>query len=249
MEINNNISEEEFNSIEAYLEGTLSKEKHQEFEALLQSDPELQSKLNWVKEMQEGIETAVFREQLEHFHTQVIDEDSNIDIPKIKKRFNRNFGYSIAAALLIGLGVIWFLKPNSNQLVFNKYYTPDPGLPTVMGSEGAFNFYDGMVDYKRGAYQIAIAKWQKLLEQEQQNDTLQYFIGMAYMASEEDRRAIPYLDKVSNNNFSVFSKDAKYYKALYLIKMGEITTASEILTSLKEMPRAQEVLKEIQKND
>ena len=103
-----------------------------------------------------------------------------------------------------------------------------------------------MVDYKQENYQAAIEKWKPLLSEKPENDTLNYFLGVAYLAEKKDREAIDYLSEVSNNQSSMFLQESYYYLGLALLKSGEIEKAK---TNFKKSnnDESQAILKELNK--
>ncbi|MEO0573403.1 MAG: hypothetical protein AAF039_17000, partial [Bacteroidota bacterium] len=159
----------------------LSQEQQEEFERFLLNQMELEEETAFTKKLENS---ASLKKQFEQFKTlfQVIEEEA------LRKQMNKfhegveekgmakksNFSkYRIAAGvtILISAGIWFFNRPSENERLFQEYFTPDPGLPTVMGSDDNFEFYDAMVDYKQGNYSISIEKWEKLLEKKPENDT------------------------------------------------------------------------------
>jgi len=242
------INEEDFHLIEAYLDGELDDLKASEITRRLYEDTDFKDAFEEIKAMRIDLETAFMKKKLSEFHQDIEIESINSEIQPNKKKLSF-YILPVAAVLIISLGLFWLLKPNSNKQIFNQYYSPDPGLPTVMGEQSNFEFFDGMVNYKREEYSQALSKWIELLKENPQNDTLNYFIGMAYMASDKDANAVTFIDNVINNQESEFWEDAQYYKALYLLKIEDTDAAIDLLNGLTENPDAQALLKEIKKND
>ncbi|MEM9681259.1 MAG: hypothetical protein AAF901_13130, partial [Bacteroidota bacterium] len=102
--------------------------------------------------------------------------------------------------------------------------------PTVMSNGNhSYEFYDAMVNYKQGKYKLAIEKWEEQLNLKPQNDTLNYFIGMAYMAERKEALSIPFLSKVSKRSESTFKDETNYYLGLVYLKEGDIELAKKYL--------------------
>ena len=118
--------------------------------------------------------------------------------------------------------------------MFLEYFSPDPGLPTVMGNNDNYPFYEAMVDYKEGNYDVAIKKWRGLLVSKPNNDTLNYFLGVAHLANDDSKSAIPYLEKIDVSE-SFFGKDAKHYLGLAHLKSGDIEKAKALLEKDSEV--------------
>nr|WP_303626606.1 tetratricopeptide repeat protein [Ferruginibacter sp. HRS2-29] len=88
-----------------------------------------------------------------------------------------------------------------------------------------------MVDYKTGKYSAAIDSWKKLLPLNPGNDTLNYFIGSAYLANKDGASAIGYFNDVLKTGRTAFSSEALWYKGLALIRLGKKDEAIEAISS------------------
>ena len=237
------ISEEQQESFELFLSGKMSVEQQDSFKLSLNQDSQLQESFEEFKLLFIAIEEEGLRSKLEDFHTTIEEETPVRQLNASKKRFN----YSIAAsvAILIAIGGVWFFNRQSpNEKLFHKYYTQDPGLPTVMGSNDNFDFYEAMVDYKRGDYDVAIEKWKKLVETKPKNDTLNYFLGVSYLALENTPKALIYLETIAKNKNSVFMNEAQIYLGLAHIKSNQIQNAKAIFTKI-DTRKSREILSEI----
>lgn len=241
MEEKNNISQELLETIERYYNNSMNDDERLVFEKKLQNDSEFKNQVEDIKIMLLGIETQALKEQLDIFHQ---------DLPKAKKpKFKTSiFSHSslaIAATLVIALGVFWFLSGPSNEKLYAKYFKPDPGLPTTMSSSDDFDFYDAMVNYKHGDYEKAIEKWQVLHEKRADNDTINYFLGLAYMGNEHVSNAIPLLEKVVDTKKPFpFLNEAHYYLGLAYLKNNQTDLAKKSL-SLSHLESSKKLLSEL----
>ena len=120
---------------------------------------------------------------------------------------------------------------SENEKLFAKHFSPDPGLPTTMSTSLNYEFFDAMVNYKREEYDIAITKWERLLQDQSKNDTLNYFLGVSYLAKGDTQLADEFLQKIADHPESIFSRDAVHYRALALLKKGETEKAIQLLES------------------
>src|SRR5690606_41157213 len=129
--------------------------------------------------------------------------------------------FALAASFLILIGVSsWaiLISRNSSNIVFAENFKPDPGLPTPMGTSSNYEFYYGMVSYKRKEYGDAILRWESLYAANPENDTVVYFLGVANLANSNPRQATKYLEIDRKSTESVFFEDIQYYLALSLLK-------------------------------
>lgn len=202
----------------------MSPEELKAFETRLENDSDFKIQINDIITLLTGIETQSLKEQLDEFHK---DIPKQIPQKKSTKVYYLQFRKLVAAAvIIIALGSFWFFNQNPNEKLYSKYFTPDPGLPTTMSTTSNFDFYDAMVNYKQGDYKTAIEKWEALTTK---NDTLNYFLGVAYLAEKNEVNAISFLEQsIQNENFPLIS-DAYYYLGLAHLKEGNITLAKENL--------------------
>ena len=228
MKDNNNISQEFLETVERYYNDSLPTDERLDFEEKLQNDAVLKTQVEDLNMIFLGIESQSFKEQLDLFHD---------DIPKGKKpskvRYLHFIKTGIAAAIIIGIGLFWMNKNPSNDRIYAKYFTPDPGLPTTMSTTSNYTFFDGMVNYKQGEYKTAISKWTTLEQKSPNNDTLQYFLGVAYLADKNPAKAIPYLNKTVSNSKNLFFEDATFYLGLAYLKEDKTTEAKNVLEKSK----------------
>lgn len=227
MKTNSNISQEQLETIERYINGTMANEELKTFEKQLENDSEFKTQVEDIKTLLTGIETQSLKEQLDEFHNDIQKQPTQKNTTKVRYLQFRKL--VAAAAIVIALGSFWFFNQNSSERLYSKYFTPDPGLPTTMSTTSNFEFYDAMVNYKQGDYKTAIAKWEVLKIKTPNNDTLNYFLGVAHLANKNESNAISFLEKSIQNNDFLLVDDAYYYLGLAYLKDGNITLAKENL--------------------
>lgn len=247
MSLNENISEENLNTIDRYLNGQMNTDERVIFENELKNNPVLQASFEEIQELQKGIEHAILKQKLNDFHSEIpLEEKPVINIQKHSKS-NKTVWYSIAAILVVAIGILWvFSSGDANEKLYSKHFIPDPGLPTVMGTSQNYSFNEAMVDYKLGKYTTAIEKWEMLITQKPDNDTLNYFIGVAKMADGNSQDAISFLQKTLVNNQSVFKEETNFYLGLALLKEGNNEAAIEAFKK-SNLPEAQKILEDLEK--
>lgn len=245
MKLNHDISQEEFELIEAYLNNQLNSKDLEEFEQRLKNEDNFKIKVDDIKTILLGIETQVLKEQLNVFH-EVVNSEDTFHIKKEDEEERRIpwIYMAIAAMLIIALGSFWFLRTDSNENLYASYFTPDPGLPTTMSSQGNYEFYRAMVDYKQRNYNTAIASWQTQLLAKPENDTLNYFIGVAQMANKNEVVSIESLQKVTEASASTFKSEAYFYLGLAYLKTGDQAQAIQALKK-SSLPESAELLKKL----
>ncbi len=241
------IQQQELELIESFLGDKLSKEEKMTFEKSIKEDQLLAQKVADIKEILQGIEEGVLKNQLNSYHKEITpvsaSKSENLHVIKLQKKSNnRVLLYLIAASLVVAFGLFFILNESgSTEKLYATYFDPDPGLPTTMGSSDNYPFFDAMVNYKQGDYKKAISKWEVLEKKAPENDTINYFLGVAYLADNNEVKAIPYLNKTINSSNSVFADDAYYYLGLAYIKSNKIEQAKQAFKK-SSLKHSQEIL-------
>lgn len=244
MKDKSDISQELLEIIERYINGSMTSQELKDFNQLLELDNDFKVKVEDIKTMLLGIETQSLKEQLDEFH-EGIPKTVVLNINKKKFEFFNFNKIAVAAAIIIAIGSIWFFNTPQNEKLYAKYFTPDPGLPTVMGTSDNFEFYDAMVNYKHGDYDIAIEKWELLQVKKPDNDTINYFLGVAHLANKNINDAIPFLERSieAEDNF-IFLDHAYLYLGLAYLKEGNIELAKKHL-SLSNTDNSKELISKL----
>tara|TARA_R110000868_G_scaffold213832_1_gene463973 strand:+ start:3210 stop:3950 length:741 start_codon:yes stop_codon:yes gene_type:complete len=246
LENENNISQELLETIERYIKDTMSSEEKVAFETQLKENPQLRQQVDDTQLLISSIRKAALKERLNEVHEDLI---SNRSIPRQNPKVLRfNFRtVSIAASILILIGGFWFFnqRPN-NEKLFDRYFEPDRGLATVMSTTKNYEFDDAMVDYKAGKYDLAIKKWKKLLPLKPENDTLNYFLGVAHLANKKEAKAIQFLNKIIEIENGSFTDDSYYYLGLAQLKLNNIEAAKENLEK-SNSPKSKKIISELNK--
>lgn len=225
--------------IDNYLLGNLNNTELENFSEGLKTDPKFRKMLEEQKAIIRAVEEENLRKSLDDYHSEIVE------IPE--KKWLTPAWFALAASVLLLIGVsTWAIlyTGNSAQDVFAENFKPDPGLPTTMGTASQYEFYYGMVSYKRKEYAEAIARWEPLYAAQPNNDTLVYFLGVANLANGNARQAENYLSLASEETESVFYEDIQYYLALAYLKKNKIIEAEKTL-STRSSPAGIKLLKQI----
>lgn len=227
------ITPEELEAIERYLRGRMNDSDRADFEERMNKDEQFQKTVAYYAGLMEGIETASLKSRLDDYHAEVesVEKTTSSQPADSTKRYPF-VKYLVAASLLFVVGLTaWIIafQQNSQHQLFVAYFEPDPGLITPMSSTDQYEFYSGMIDYKRENYRQAIAKWEPLLKENSRSDTLNYFLGVAELASGSENEAMPYLKNTLETSESAFINEAYFYLGLAYLKDGNIEAALEAL--------------------
>tara|TARA_R110002049_G_scaffold993_3_gene7133 strand:- start:12240 stop:12977 length:738 start_codon:yes stop_codon:yes gene_type:complete len=241
---NSDISQELLEAIERYINGTMDSKELKDFNEYLKIDTDFKAQVEDIKTMLLGIETQTLKEQLDVFHEDVLEikaqksESNTVRFLKYRK-------LTAAAAIIIAVGSIWFFSSSPNHRLYANYFKPDPGLPTTMSSSSDnFDFYDAMVNYKHGDYDLAIEKWHLLNEKKPDNDTINYFLGVAHLANKDETDAIPFLERATADSTFALINDAYHYLGLAYLNVDNVVLAKKYL-NLSNTEISKELLKKL----
>lgn len=243
------MSQEEFERIEKYLEGTLEGAPLIQFEKRLIKDAVLAANVEEQRILSNAIKEENLSARLDGFH-EMLSENKEESSSKVIN-LNTYLRYAVAAcvAFLIFWGGVKYLNgtgsnQEQNEQLFAAHFTPDPGLPTTMSASDNYEFFNAMVSYKQGEYQKAIEVWEILVKEKPRNDTLNYFLGVAHLANDNEDEAITFLQWASEHPKSVFSKETYYYLGLANVKKGNLLKGKEHL-ELSNLPESKKVLEQL----
>jgi tetratricopeptide (TPR) repeat protein len=219
------ISQEEFEEIEKFILQQTSADEQDAFTKRLETDTGFQQKFETVNLLLIGVQEAELTKKLEDFHRNLLlSTKKNRVLGKTSALKN----WLVAASVIVitGFASLFYLNSDTKEeQLFAEFYRPDPGLLSAMSSTDNYLFDRAMVDYKSGEYLAAIKIWEGMLTSKPGNDTLNYFLGSAYLAKEKNEVAIIHFQKVLANDNSYFQKDALWYTGLALLKENKITQA------------------------
>ncbi len=226
MNRNIDISQEEFEVFEQYILEQMSNEEELAFSKSLAADKEFQDKFEMVRLLLVGVQEAGLKNRIEVFHKDLISSSENTVQASGKLTSVKRWLVAASVVIIAGLGTLLFMNTDSKkEKIFATYYKPDPGLISAMSTSGNYIFDRAMIDYKVGEYDAALKTWESMLVAKPENDTLNYFIGSAYLAKEKNELALTYFQKVIENANSYFLNDARWYTGLLLLKEDKIKEA------------------------
>lgn len=241
---NNDISPEELERIERFLSNEMPQDEANAFAQSLNTDAQLREKTEEVRLLLLGINEVALEEQMQDFHKDIISapviKSTARVIPLSRKLL-------VAASVLVVVALsLWLVLQNKQEDLYSKYYTPDPGLATVMSGSSNYDFEKAMVEYKNGEYAKALDAWNGLLKEKPGNDTLIYFIGVASQANKDSNAAFDNLKRIAANVNSAFYKDACWYLGLMYLKIGDKKEAVKYI-EMSGHAQSAEIIKAINK--
>lgn len=152
----------------------------------------------------------------------------------VRPLLRRSLAIAAAIAMAIVAGALWFLNDRTEltpDLLAVSYFEPAIGLPTRLGPAEDMQFEGGMVDYKLGEYELAIAAWAPLLEVRPGSDTLAFYLGVAQLGAKRPGAATELLGRVTAGPLAA---EAQWYRALALLQTGDVEAGREVLRALAD---------------
>lgn len=245
MNTDNQISQPDFEEIERFVLQQMPANEHEAFAAKIAADNSLRNQVNEVRLLLLGVQEAALGNMLNEFHNDMQPAQKK---GKEVSMFSRNIKWLAAACALVFVATIawlFFGQIKGSEKLFAKYYKPDSGLITTMGTSDNYTFDKAMIDYKTGNYEVAIKAWEMMLIKSPESDTLNYFLASAYLAQNENEIAIKHYKNVVNVKDSYFINDANWYLGLALLRQDR---KEEALPFIERAEHAQktELLQQIQ---
>lgn len=215
MSTEQNMYEQHFDEAERFLRLQMSPEEAATFERRMLADDRLREQVEELRVMILGIQESALHDRLNDFH-------GALPVQMETRSKSKSWLAAASIVVIIGAAALWYLVPgNKNERLFSEYFHPDPGLMSAMGASENYVFDRAMIDYKTGKYDEAIKAWLTLQQSNPASDTLNYFIGAAYLAMKNSKTAQTYLQKVTGATGSVFADEANWYMGLALLKENE----------------------------
>jgi len=119
--------------------------------------------------------------------------------------------YAAIFALIIGIGSYLTLQKTTKNY-YKTYVDTDPGLPVFMSiNKRALDQW--MLEYKDKNYQKSLKTGMQLLNENPNNDTIQYYLGVIQLELNRPKQAFHYFSKI-NTEKSAFSNQTSWLKAI-----------------------------------
>ena len=113
LKTNSNISQEQLEAIERYINGTMPDEELKAFKTRLENDSEFKTQVEDIRTLLTGIEAQSLKEQLDEFHKDI--KKQPIKKGSAKVRYLQFRKIVAAAAIIIALGSFWFFNQKNHS--------------------------------------------------------------------------------------------------------------------------------------
>ncbi|MVM28709.1 hypothetical protein GO755_01600 [Spirosoma sp. HMF4905] len=239
-----NLSEEQYEVIEAYLTNELSVADQALFESDMLADAELRAEVDRQRDIRLGlralgIERALERAKLQYKTTGATSEE----IPDTKAIIQPllNWRYWTAAAsviLVLALGYYTYQQTNDRQadIAYTETSTPDELMKDFPSGTFSPNVHtqllDALAKYKSGKYDQVIAQLTTLPADKQTIHYKNYFLGLSYLANKQPTEAIPLLSKALTAPSTKIRQKSEWFLSLAYVKNDQKEKALPILKTI-----------------
>ncbi len=234
-------------TIEAYLEGTLTGADRSDFEARLQRDPDLAAQVLLIKDIDRAMSDQVTLDfqKLVQSEGNAFQQKEVSKEKQIKKIGRWRFLTGIAASLLV-LVLCTFLfwkmnsaEPPSGNALFAQHFETHTLNPSIRSNEAVetSSFLAAVEQYKAKDFSAAALTFQQLAANDQQDVILSFCLANAYLNQTPPQLSLAQAEfqKVIAEGQSVYVARAKWYLALIYLKND---ATSEAVVLLKELAQS-----------
>lgn len=223
------LSEKDIELVELYKDGRLDDNAKADLESRMEADPVFKSEVQFCM--------AIF-DSLEMMSISVIRDKVNgikQDTPTAPKSFfvkYRMVFISVGLILLLLLAIFIIQKATSPAVetkmnLADTFFEPYPALGILRNSNSEKN--EALELYASGNYEDAIAIWENELSG--RNDA--FYLGVAYIATDQPERAIKTLEQIDTNDTDIPANTIQWYIALARVKSGESKSALPLLQDME----------------
>ncbi|WP_430412768.1 hypothetical protein [Kordia sp.] len=217
--------------IQKYFQGILSEAEQQQFDALLENDPEFVKAVAEFENVQAVItshEKDVLKSQLQQLET--TQEETNTTI-KPSRNYKR-LALAIALILFFGLVSNYFMQlGNSNETLYATYFEPYPNAlqPVTRNATSSNALKAALYAYESQEYNVAIEKFEEALNTNPtQKTAILFYKAMSFLNLDNEQEAIAILRSIKHSE-TKFSPQIYWYGALIHIKLDENEKAIKAL--------------------
>jgi len=218
--------------IQKYTQGVLSEAEQQEFDALLQNDPEFAKAVAKFVNVQTAItshEKDVLKSQLQKLEA----TQGNIESSQKSPKFYKRLGIAVVLLLFFGLiGNYIIQQANTNETLYATYFEPYPNalLPVKRDSDTKNVLTDALYAYEIQEYDVAIEKFDVVLAglDSNPNTDILFYKAMSLLNLGKETEALNILREIKHRK-TKFTPQIYWYGALIHLKFDENDKALKAL--------------------
>jgi tetratricopeptide (TPR) repeat protein len=220
--------------IEAYLDGTLEKDKAEEIKIRVENDIEFAELVRLHKEINDSIrdnELHNLRQFLRKISAEKDTSNNGILFPF--RRILQVAGV-VLFLLFVGTAVLkWFFPEYSRSAIFEKFYVKyEPDIITRSGNLLYKGLEDAQFLYQTGNYTECARILDEMVSSDKKNYIALFYLGLAKIELHNPEDAIRDFLRIPTNWNSPYSVHRNWYLALCFIKTGQEKQAKPILKRL-----------------
>ena len=256
-----NLSESQFEVIEAYLANELSPTDRASFETDIAQNPNLRTEVFNQQYLRLGLRALGIERALEQAKAQykatsnaIEGEEKGQNVatelptsepvhqPEIRPlRSWRYWAGAASVVVVLGVGYIAYQQTNSTNtdLAYAETFTPTPtdqllkDFPSGPVAPATRNqFLAALKNYKAGKYDNVIAQLKTLPADKQTVHYRNYFLGLTHLANKQSAEAIPLLTQAQASPDGKIRQKAEWFLALAYVKNGQKEKARPILNRI-----------------
>ena len=241
-----NLSEEQYDIIDAYLTNELSAADRVAFENDMKADIELRAEVDRQRDIRLGLRALGIERALEQAKAQYNATSAPIETatasahqPIVRPLISwRYWAAAASVVVVLGVGYFTYQQTTSRQadIAYAETFSSDPtadlmkDFPSGKVSPSVHSqFMDAMTKYKSGKYDEVIDQLKTLPADKQTIQYRNYFLGLSYLANKQPVEAIPLLAKAQTASTGKLQQKAEWFLALAYVKNEQKEKALPIL--------------------
>lgn len=234
-------SEGKYTLIEKFLAKEMQGEELKKFEDQLQNDVELKEELVLHRQLTETLKG----ERVHELRNVLKEVDKNWEAPSkkdsakiVKFSFRRVLTIAAAVALFM-ISYQWFTNSNlSPEEIYASNFETYPMLLNQRSAEenttSSVTYNNAITFYNKREYAQAEAAFEKLLQDQPDNISFQFYQANIFLASQNAADAIPVFQKILDGNNPLFEEQARWYLSLAYLQLGQKENAKALLEKIQQ---------------
>jgi tetratricopeptide (TPR) repeat protein len=256
------LTAEQYELIEAYLNGKLAPADRADLEAERQADPELDREIHVQEELRAAFRAVGLQNRLQAARQRYEDKPAQSHRPEAKVvplpaptvrgavwGWNNLRTWAAAASVVVVLGVsIWVFTQQSkspfSETAYVNNYQPDAtdfvarSLPGNLKPTERVALTKGIQSYHRGQYGAAIGSLKSVADANGSLAIAQYYLGISYLTTSDVDKAIRYLQAAQRNAPPDLRRRADWYLALAYLKKADRPRTQTSLRVVADDPQS-----------
>ena len=225
--------EEQYEQIEAYINGKMTDDERQEFKTKMNLDSTLQQEVQLHQELSQALSEKEVME-LENLLAEVgqsyENEDSTDTSGKVVSLFRKYRALAAAVAILVVGTILFQLATGGEADLYAKYHEPFPSYLEVRSGEPGDKPLQQAIDaYKSGDYATAKQVFDSL---PQEDLSIKFYASLSALEAGFIQDAIKGLEAVASDANATYRQQAEWYLALAYLKNGDLEKTRSTLQKI-----------------